>query len=201
MSESVESAGEQIRPAEMDTAAEMDAALFAPHAPTDTAPPGAPPRRGAGRHASPPASVVGTPTSPQPAKQPVASPEEDAEKTALLPGAVSMREDVERKRRTSVLDELSLSSQSQETYTITVMTGGQSGSGNTLTGTDANVYICLIGENVGYRTGDVWLNSENLISNMQNLFEDGSRDVFMVKTRDIGELSKIRCASNQMPSV
>jgi hypothetical protein len=144
---------------------------------------------------------VGTPTSPHPAKQPVASPEEDAEKTALLPGAVSMREDVERKRRTSVLDELSLSSQSQETYTITVMTGGQSGSGNTLTGTDANVYICLIGENVGYRTGDVWLNSENLISNMQNLFEDGSRDVFMVKTRDIGELSKIRCASNQMPSV
>ena len=108
-----------------------------------------------------------------------------------------MRADVEeRKRRTSVLDDLSLSSQSQETYTITVMTGGQSGSGNTLTGTDANVYICLIGENVGYRTGDIWLNSENLISNMQNLFEDGSRDVFLVKTRDIGELSKIRCASN-----
>ena len=113
-----------------------------------------------------------------------------------------MRADVEeRKRRTSVLDDLSLSSQSQETYTITVMTGGQSGSGNTLTGTDANVYICLIGENVGYRTGDIWLNSENLISNMQNLFEDGSRDVFLVKTRDIGELSKIRCVSNQMPPV
>jgi hypothetical protein len=170
-------------PEPLNTATEIDKALFNSHA---DAPTGAPPRRGAGRYHTDATRLINT--------KPTISDDLQnfkAEKSALLPGAVTPRE-VDRRRRTSLLDELSLSAQSLETYTITVMTGGESGAGNSLAGTDANIYICLIGEKIGYRTGDVWLNHHNLISDKQNTFEDGSRDVFEVMTRDIGELKKVR---------
>ena len=192
MSEFVESTGEEIRPAHNSSrewtpplsslintvlvSTEIDTEDFAPHAPATDTPTGASPRRGT--VSLPPVSAQPANVSAQPAKQTVALPAEDTEKATLLPGVVSMSLMIQRRRRTSLTtepDNMALTAQSQEIYTITVMTGGQSGAGNTLAGTDANVYICLIGENVGYRTGDIWLNSKNLSSNKQNIFEDGSR--------------------------
>jgi hypothetical protein len=63
----------------------------------------------------------------------------------LVQEADALAQQEERHRRGSITEELSLSAKSEETYLVTVMTGGRAGFGDSKNGTDANVYICLIG--------------------------------------------------------
>lgn len=83
---------------------------------------------------------------------------------------------------------------SKETYCVTVATGGVSGPLGTggAAGTDAEVFIQLIGAETGFHTEDIPLDHSNVITECQNFFEDGCTDIFEIECRDIGELAEIK---------
>lgn len=115
----------------------------------------------------------------------------------------------------TVRKQMALTAMSKQAYIITVATGGSKGPLGTdgAAGTDANVFISLVGKLAGFRcvgrrtrpqclepectvaadrTEDIWLNEDVLASKSQNLFEDGCNDVFELDTRDVGEIMKIK---------
>ena len=73
-------------------------------------------------------------------------------------------------------------------WNVKVFTSDLKGKG--FEGTDANVYISLIGSKG--QSEKIDLNRKNLISNGKDIFETGSVDEFKVKTFDIGNLEKIK---------
>ena len=63
--------------------------------------------------------------------------------------------------------------------------------GKRLEGTDANVYLYLIGTE--FETEKFWLNKSNVLSNNKNLFEQGNMDEFTITTSiDIEKPRKCR---------
>ena len=64
--------------------------------------------------------------------------------------------------------------------------------GKSMEGTDANVYISLIGPN-GNETGNIMLDKKNVQSKNKDLFETGQCDEFMLNTNsDIRDVKKVR---------
>lgn len=78
-----------------------------------------------------------------------------------------------------------------ENWIIRVYTSELDGFKGRWTGTDANVYVYLIGTEI--ETEKFWLNKENVLSHNKNLFERGRIDEFEICTKnDIERPRKLR---------